>query len=184
MKRFFVGVLASVFSLGVAAIDIYKCSDDRYTNTSPTVSPEMLVARGCKRLALRTDPITTTDAQQIVIPKSADGHFRMNGQINGKPLVFMVDTGATLVSVSEEFARSANLVGGRPVVMRTASGDLVVRVIDDVSVSAGDFTVPFVKVSVGLSGLGPNEALLGQSFLSQFQLTMDDRQLILRNKKK
>jgi aspartyl protease family protein len=108
----------------------------------------------------------------------------MKGQINGKPLMFMVDTGATLVSVSNEFASAANLTGGRPIVVATASGTRVARLIEGVSVTVSIFTVPKVNVSVGLAGLRPDEGLLGQSFLSKFEVTMDDRQMILRNKKR
>ena len=187
MKNIFAAILP--FALSTSAVaDIYKCPDGNghftYANTSETRGPEELIAKGCQRLGLTTDPVSNTGSQEVVVKRRADGHFWLNGQINGKPVVFIVDTGATLVTVSDEFAASANLKGGYPVVVHTAGGKRLVRVIDDVAVTAAIFTAPEVKVSVGLSGFGPNEALLGQSFLSQFEVTLDDRQMIMRNKKR
>ena len=53
-----------------------------------------------------------------------DGHFYASGSINGRPVNFLVDTRATLVTVSETFAREAGLSSGIPTVFRTANGDL------------------------------------------------------------
>ena len=183
MKNLWIPWVLLLFSAHSLAMDIYKCGG-QYTNTTETNGPKELEARGCKRLALTTDPISVNGLNEITIKIDKDGHFRLQGRINDKPVVFIVDTGATLVSVSEDFANSANLKGGSQVTMLTANGTRRGRVIDDVSVTAGSFTAPRVKVSIGLSGLGPNEALLGQSFLSQFEITLDDRQMIMRNKKK
>ena len=59
----------------------------------------------------------------LVINRSQDGHFYTTGMINGAKVKFMVDTGASLVSVSEKFARKAFIFGGVPTTFKTANGD-------------------------------------------------------------
>ena len=185
MRTVLAALLACSISMPAPAdMDIYKCPDGTFGNTTETHGPAYYEALGCKRLALTTDPVSSSNAQQVTIKRSPDGHFWMSGQINGKAIMFMVDTGATLVSVSDAFGASANLTGGRPIVLTTANGKRIGRVIEDVPVSASIFTVPNVNVAVGLSGLRPHEGLLGQNFLSHFEITMDERQMILRNKKR
>lgn len=170
------------FSAGLRA-DIYKCSNGEFVNTTGDRGPEQLIARGCKRMAMKTDPVSVNGREQITIPVSNDGHFRLKGEINGRPILFIVDTGASAVSVSREFATFANLVGGEPISLNTANGKLSGRLLKNIQVMAGGFTLPSVDIAVGLTGGDPNVALLGQSFLAKFEMTLDDRQMILRNKK-
>ena len=76
----------------------------------------------------------------------------------------------------------AGLVGGIPTVVKTANGDLQGRVLTDVPVSLGPAQVSGVRVGVGLVGAEPDEALLGQSFLNQFEITLSDKQMTLKPK--
>ena len=54
--------------------------------------------------------------QELVIPVSRDGHYYLDGAVNGVPLRFMIDTGATYVAVGAEFARTAGLLRGSPAI--------------------------------------------------------------------
>ena len=116
----------------------------------------------------------------LVIKRSQDGHFYTTGIINGQEVKFMVDTGASLVSVSEAFAQKARMQGGVPTTFRTANGDHPGRVVDGVGVAIGPVRVSNVKVGVGLRMGDDNAALLGQSFLSKFDITMGKNQMVLR----
>jgi aspartyl protease family protein len=116
----------------------------------------------------------------LVINRSQDGHFYTTGTVNGREARFMVDTGASLVSVSEAFAQKASIRGGVPTTFKTANGDRRGLVAEGVGIAIGPVSVSNVKVGVGLSGGDENEALLGQSFLSKFDITMSKNQLILR----
>ena len=117
---------------------------------------------------------------ELVIQRSQDGHFYTLGQINGHALKFMVDTGASLVSVSEAFARKAQLPTGRSAPFLTANGVRAGRIADGVSITIGPIVVSNLQVGVGLTGGDDNDALLGQSFLSKFDVTMGKDEMVLK----
>jgi aspartyl protease family protein len=116
----------------------------------------------------------------LVIHRSYDGHFYTTGTVNGREARFLVDTGASLVSVSEAFAQKAYIRGGVPTTFKTANGDRLGRVVDGVGVSIGPVSLSNIKVGVGISASDENEALLGQSFLSKFDITISKNQMVLR----
>lgn len=129
---------------------------------------------------LKPKPVAVLPGGVLVIPMAPDGHFYATGTVGGKSAQFLVDTGASMVTVSEAFAQQAGLVGGTPTVFKTANGDLQGRVLSDVPVSLGPAQVSAVRVGVGLVGGEPDEALLGQSFLNQFEITLADKQMTLK----
>ena len=116
----------------------------------------------------------------LVITRSQDGHYYTLGTVNGTEARFMVDTGASLVSVSEAFAQKALLGPGVTATFKTANGDRPGRIVEGVSVSIGPVSVSNVKVGVGLSVGHESDALLGQSFLSKFDMTVSNNQMVLR----
>lgn len=116
----------------------------------------------------------------LVIPRAQDGHFYTPGSINGREVVFLVDTGASLVSVSEPLAQAAGITGGVPTTFHTANGERSGRVVEGVTVSVGPLRVNNVKVGVGLSLGDDSQALLGQSFLSKFDVSLGQNQMVLR----
>ena len=116
----------------------------------------------------------------LVITRAQDGHFYTTGTINGHAAVFLVDTGASLVSVSEPFAATAGLRGGTPTTFKTANGDRPGRIVGGNTVAIGPVRVTNMRVGVGLSAGADNAVLLGQSFLSRFNITMGERELVLR----
>jgi aspartyl protease family protein len=118
----------------------------------------------------------------LVIKRARDGHFYVAGHVNGKPVKFLVDTGASLVGVSEKFAQKAGLVGGEPTVFRTANGELAGRIIANVPINVGPIAVSGIRVGVGLEGHEVNDALLGQNFLSKFDVLLRQDQMILRKR--
>jgi aspartyl protease family protein len=116
----------------------------------------------------------------LVIERSQDGHFYATGTLNGKSARFLVDTGATVVAVGEQFSQEAGIVGGTPTTFQTANGVSQGRVVNDVEVAIGPLRVSNVRVGVGLRLGQDNDVLLGQSFLSKFDVLMNKDQLVLR----
>lgn len=142
----------------------------------------MAVLYGAMTQVLKPPPVTVSATGELTIPRARDGHFYAMGTVNGHPVQFLVDTGATLVVVSEALARSAGLSGGQSTVFRTANGDLAGRVVGHVAVGVGPVQVDGLRVGVGLVGGDSNKALLGQNFLSRFSVTLSGDEMVLRNR--
>lgn len=131
---------------------------------------------------LKRKPVVVSAAGELIIPRAPDGHFYAMGTVNGWPVTFVVDTGATLVTVSEQFAREAGLSTGVSTVFKTANGDMPGRIVAGVPVAIGPLDVSGVRVAVGFVGYEVGDALLGQSFLAKFELVVKNNQMTLRKR--
>lgn len=118
-------------------------------------------------------------AQRIVLTADAQGHFMPPGQINGRQVQFMVDTGATQVILSESDAKRINLKfeQGQKVRVATANGNVVGHQIRLDSVRIGDALVYDVSAIVLPQSMA--FVLLGNSFLTRFQMQRTNDQLTL-----
>src|SRR5690606_32181658 len=68
-------------------------------------------------------PEQVVEGGETRIPLAPDGHFWLRAEVNGEPVAFMVDTGATLTAVSTQVAERVGLdprTGGIPVRLNTA----------------------------------------------------------------
>ena len=124
--------------------------------------------------------VTVSVTGDITIPRARDGHFYVPGQVANQPVVFLVDTGASLVTVSQALADAAGLGSGQPMRFHTANGVIDGRVVANVPVSIGGASISGVKVAVGLFGVRTEQALLGQSFLSKFRITLTRDAMLLQ----
>ena len=116
----------------------------------------------------------------LVIPRGSDGHFRVAGSVNGQPVRFMVDTGASLIAVTDALAQQAGLEGGQVTQFRTANGVRPGRVVAAPSVAVGGFVVSGLRVGTGYTGETVGDALLGQNFLQHFEVQIQRDRMVLR----
>jgi aspartyl protease family protein len=124
----------------------------------------------------------TLGSGELVIPRQRDGHFHVKGEVNRQPVVFLIDTGASHVSVSQALADQAGLPAGSPITLQTANGSRAGRLVRAVPVRVGHLVLNDASVSVGLSGLEPRQALLGQSFLKHFDVEIGRDRMVLRSR--
>jgi len=119
---------------------------------------------------------------RIVLTAGSGGHFYTLGQINGKSVQMVVDTGATVVSVTVQEAQRMGLAykSGEMVQMSTANGVIPGWHIKLSAVKVGDVTVHGVDAIVS-SGSMPY-VLLGNSFLTHFQMTRANDQMVLEKR--
>ena len=117
---------------------------------------------------------------RMVIARGSDGHFRVAGSINGQPVVFMVDTGASVIAVTDALAQRAGLEGGEVTQFRTANGLRPGRVVVAQSVAVGPLRVSGLRVGTGYTGEVAGDALLGQNFLQHFDVQMQRDRMVLR----
>jgi len=117
--------------------------------------------------------------REVVLQRNKFGHYVTSGQINGKPVTFMLDTGATGVAIPSSVASQLGLRRGSAFPTQTANGmsTSYAAILDTVSVGA----IELYDVSAGIApGLQTKEILLGMSFLKHIEFTQRGNTLILR----
>ena len=115
----------------------------------------------------------------LVLIADSRGHFIDRGFINGKTMQYMVDTGASTISMGRADAERLGLPyqQGTPVLMRTANGTAQGWRIKLDSVRLGDIEVYGLEAVVGPESMP--YVLLGNNFLAQFQMTRKGNQMVL-----
>ena len=119
---------------------------------------------------------------RIVLVADSGGHFMAAGQVNGRAVQFMVDTGATSVAMGAQEAERAgiNYKAGQPVMMSTANGTTQGFRVKLDSVRVGDVEV--LNIDAVVTPQPMPFMLLGNSFLGRFQMLRDNDQMTLTKK--
>lgn len=122
-----------------------------------------------------------TETDQIIVPRSSDGHYYLTLEINNKPVRFMVDTGATDLVLTQQDARKAGLdPTSLPYYQRanTANGQVRTAPVTLDTVTLGPFTDRDVKASVNDGDMFGS--LLGMRYLDRYRsLEFSNGNLIL-----
>ncbi|MDM0103311.1 retropepsin-like aspartic protease [Variovorax sp. J22R24] len=183
--------LALCLALSLSATSaepVFKCGNT-YTNVPPGQGKNS--PKGCVLVDNTPQPkgkvefIAVDGSKQITVPIGQDGRFWIRGSVNGFPVQFAIDKGATVqagIAVTENFAARANLIGGAPAHIQTTTGVVQGRRIEGVPISFGPFKVPVSTVLVGPVGGKSTDAVLGQELLSLFDITANDREMTIASK--
>jgi aspartyl protease family protein len=115
----------------------------------------------------------------VVLQRNRAGHYVASGAINGEPVVFLVDTGATDVALSLAVARRLGLSLRAGGMSKTANGNVRTWTARLDSVDLGGLTLRGVPASV-LPNMPGDEVLLGMSYLKRFELLQRGDTLTLR----
>jgi len=118
-------------------------------------------------------------SSKIVLSADSRGHFMTQGQINGHTTSMMVDTGASMVSLSVAQAEQLglNYKQGYPQPISTANGVIPGWRIKINNLRVGDVTLYDIDAVV-TSGTMPF-VLLGNNFLGRFQMNRNNDQMVL-----
>jgi len=124
-------------------------------------------------------PTTRTGAQRVNLTADANGHFETIGTIEGVTVRFLVDTGATTVSMGADDARRIGIdyLKGQPGYASTANGTIKVYRVRLNSVRVGEIALTNVEASVHDSRMP--FVLLGMSFLNRVEMTRKGDNLTL-----
>ena len=123
--------------------------------------------------------VNESGRSMVVVQRGRSGHYIAEGEINGFPVTFLVDTGATDVALPESMARELGLEFGPEVVVVTAGGQMTAWMTRLDRVTVGNLSLTNVRGTITRGPL--NEVLLGMSFLRHFRLTQQDDQLMIES---
>ena len=118
---------------------------------------------------------------RIEVPMGGDGHFHLTARVNGQPVRFVIDTGATTIALAEDDARRAGIgpdslafVGQA----RTANGMVQTATVMLDSLTIGEIAEYDVPAVILRSDL--DLSLMGMSYLSRFaRVSIEGHRLIL-----
>jgi aspartyl protease family protein len=130
-----------------------------------------LLAIGSAPVSVGGGAGSATGAGEIVLPAGPGGHFMAQGAINGKPVRFMVDTGATTIAMSLSDAERIGVdwKRGQRSLSQTAGGVVPIYMLNLTSVRVGEVEVYNVAAAVIQAEMP--FILLGNSFLSRFSIS-------------
>jgi aspartyl protease family protein len=123
--------------------------------------------------------LTLNTGAEVVLQRNRFNHYVATGLINDQPVVFMLDTGATNVSVPAGLARRLGLRPGMALNAMTANGIVEVYATRLDSLQLGSIRLANVSASIN-PGMSGDEVLLGMSALKDLEFTQSGATLTLR----
>lgn len=117
---------------------------------------------------------------QQMIKRSPDGHYYLPGKVNGTPVVFMLDTGASVTFISSQTAISAGITSCTKVHFVTAMGvDPDACMAKAQRLDFGNFTIS--DIDIGISKNLSTNPLLGMNALKQLKMVQSGDTLLLES---
>ena len=119
---------------------------------------------------------------KVILNADGQGHFYTTGTINGTSVRFIVDTGATMISLGATDARRIghDFNRGQKGMTQTANGQSVVSKVKLDTVRIGDVTLHNVDALIHQSEMPM--ALLGMSFLNRMEMQRDGSTMTLKRR--
>ncbi|THT99933.1 TIGR02281 family clan AA aspartic protease [Lampropedia puyangensis] len=149
-------------------------SIDRNTATFATQGEKLTLTVGQTPTRLSSHA-----AQTLKLPAQPGGHYYANGQINGQNVQFLVDTGASTVSLDAQLAARLGIdfQKGRSITVNTANGQTQGWLITLPNLRVGELQQHNVSATIVQQPMP--FALLGNSFLNHYRMTRDATSMVL-----
>ncbi|MDD5276789.1 MAG: TIGR02281 family clan AA aspartic protease [Methylovulum sp.] len=175
MDKTILGLSAAVVLIGLSGNSladrmVFKCKTQH-----GMVYQKSPCAEGEESLSSWVSPKDSDQPKQsLSLEQGSSGHYFVDSEINGNAVTFVIDTGASLVSLPHSVAAAANLECKSQVTMQTANG------------ITGACTVVIDKLKVGVflirdveAVIVPNlsQALLGMNVLQRFNIIQDNNRM-------
>lgn len=122
---------------------------------------------------------TSSGTRQVVLQQNRQGHYVAGGEINGLPVTFLLDTGATDVAIPASIANKAGLSRGSASQASTANGIITVYDTQINELTFGNITLKNISASITPS-MGGETILLGMSALRKIDFSQQGSTLTLR----
>ena len=123
--------------------------------------------------------LTDSGQAEVVLDQNRQGHYVARGTINDTAVTFLLDTGATQVSIPAHIADKLGLVAQGNYRVQTANGSVTVYKTEIGQLSLGNIFLYNVAAHIN-PAMKTDEILLGMSALKQVDFSQSGKQLILR----
>lgn len=117
----------------------------------------------------------------VTLKQNRSGHYITSGTINDQPVVFLLDTGATQVSIPAHIASQFSLQTYGQYPVQTANGTVNVYRTKLDSLSIGNLYLYNINAHIN-PGMKSNEILLGMSALKKVEFRQTGNQLVLQQR--
>ena len=117
--------------------------------------------------------------KEIVLERNRYGHYVFNGEINGKRVTFLVDTGATTISIPATLQTYLKLEAGASYNVSTANGIAKVYSTRLDELKMGEILLTDISAHLN-PGLPGDEILLGMEVLKHMEMIQRGDSLIIR----
>ncbi|MFC3123310.1 retropepsin-like aspartic protease family protein [Agaribacter flavus] len=117
---------------------------------------------------------------EVHLKQNSIGHYVTTGFINGEPVTFLLDTGATTVTIGAHLANKLGLKAGQRFQAQTANGVVTVARTQVRELRVGEIRLYNVEANLN-PGMNQDEILLGMSALRQLELVQRGDTLLLRS---
>ena len=148
---------------------------------------QVMIEIGGKKRPLRVGQYAVGAANadgsgKIIMTADGQGHFYTTGTINGTSVRFLIDTGATMISLGMSDARrvGVDFNRGEKTMTTTANGQAVVSKVQLDTVRIGDVTLHNVGALIHQTDMPI--ALLGMSFLNRMEMQRDGSTMTLKKR--
>lgn len=132
-----------------------------------------------QHLAQYSNTEQTGTLKEVILQRNRYGHYVANGMINNQAVVFMLDTGATSISIPEKVAQRLKLKAGIKLSVDTANGEIEVYATRLNRVGLGVIELHNVRANIN-PYLQGEEILLGMSFLKHLDFSQKGDKLLIR----
>ena len=123
--------------------------------------------------------LTDMGKAEVILAQNRQGHYVARGTINDMPVTFLLDTGATQVSIPAHIADKLSLSSQGNYRVQTANGSVTVYKTKLDQLSIGNILLYNVAAHIN-PAMKADEILLGMSALKQLDFHQTGKQLILR----
>jgi aspartyl protease family protein len=123
--------------------------------------------------------LDTGEYREIVLTRSRNGHYLMDGEVNRRKVTFLLDTGATMTAVPGSLQRELELEAGPRMSVSTANGVASAYLTKLDQLAIGGIEMFDVDATI-IDGMGVDEILLGMNVLKHFELVQRGNELIIR----
>ncbi|MDD5460729.1 MAG: TIGR02281 family clan AA aspartic protease [Methylococcales bacterium] len=113
--------------------------------------------------------------KSLVLEQGSGGHYYLDSEVNGKRVKFVVDTGASVVSLPSSVASAANIVcNSEKITLQTANGSILACTAVIPRLKFGSFLIKDVTAAI-IPNLG--QPLLGMNILKRFNIIQNDNKM-------